>query len=45
MKFVKLLSIGSVSLSHPARGAWIEIGVASLRSHVIPVAPRKGCVD
>ena len=32
-------------LSHPARGAWIEIGMDATISPVMSVAPRKGCVD
>ena len=31
--------------SHPARGAWIEIGPSARWSPRLPVAPRKGCVD
>ena len=31
--------------SHPARGAWIEIGTASAAAQPRAVAPRKGCVD
>ena len=31
--------------SHPARGAWIEIGTVAPERFCSPVAPRKGCVD
>ena len=31
--------------SHPARGAWIEIGQHRRRATARTVAPRKGCVD
>ena len=45
MKFdmVKYLVTGLVS--HPARGAWIEIGYAEVTIKKRHVAPRKGCVD
>ncbi len=33
------------NLSHPARGAWIEIGTTKLTVTPDKVAPRKGCVD
>ena len=32
-------------LSHPARGAWIEIRPAGRGQTPTAVAPRKGCVD
>ena len=31
--------------SHPARGAWIEIGLRGIISLCTNVAPRMGCVD
>ena len=31
--------------SHPARGAWIEIGGGRDDKEDFSVAPRKGCVD
>ena len=31
--------------SHPARGAWIEMGFRFARLFSALVAPRKGCVD
>ena len=31
--------------SHPARGAWIEIGAWRITKEFTGVAPRKGCVD
>ena len=33
------------ALSHPARGAWIEILNALYAGDIPQVAPRKGCVD
>ena len=35
----------SVQKSHPARGAWIEIGRVSCDRATTRVAPRTGCVD
>ena len=35
----------SVSKSHPAWGAWIEMWDKGARGRVIGVAPRMGCVD
>ena len=32
-------------LSHPARGAWIEIVALPIAWSLRTVAPRKGCVD
>ena len=32
-------------MSHPARGAWIEIMPLADEIGLTPVAPRKGCVD
>ena len=32
-------------VSHPARGAWIEIGKEIIMDNLRVVAPRKGCVD
>ena len=32
-------------MSHPARGAWIEIKHISFKRSSSTVAPRKGCVD
>ena len=32
-------------MSHPARGAWIEIRHFSRICAMVLVAPRKGCVD
>ena len=34
-----------VLLSHPSRGAWIEIRVAGEMRSKAPVAPLAGCVD
>lgn len=34
-----------VLLSHPARGAWIEIYDLWELRMIVDVAPRKGCVD
>ena len=32
-------------MSHPARGAWIEIAASAWANSAAPVAPRTGCVD
>ena len=32
-------------MSHPARGAWIEMTVKDIEGQIKVVAPRKGCVD
>ena len=34
-----------LDLSHPARGAWIEINMTIIELTSSNVAPRKGCVD
>ncbi len=34
-----------MGMSHPARGAWIEIAVQYVGHKTLVVAPRKGCVD
>ena len=33
------------ALSHPVRGAWIEIVMAYASFRALTVAPREGCVD
>ena len=33
------------TMSHPARGAWIEIQILMAQTTLAFVAPRKGCVD
>ena len=33
------------AMSHPARGAWIEMTISRSVSMATVVAPRKGCVD
>ena len=33
------------ALSHPSRGAWIEIANAVIEQHTTDVAPLTGCVD
>ena len=45
IEIMKLLLVSSFLRSHPARGAWIEIHRAGCFCGVLPVAPRKGCVD
>ena len=45
MKFDKAAYCPRVILSHPARGAWIEIKALAQRLLNARVAPRKGCVD
>ena len=37
------LSVGD--MSHPARGAWIEMESYKNPAILVKVAPRKGCVD
>ena len=32
-------------MSHPVRGAWIEISMSFQLSGIDSVAPREGCVD
>ena len=32
-------------VSHPVRGAWIEISLVDATKTVLNVAPRQGCVD
>ena len=45
MKWLTIRPAVHASLSHPARGAWIEISrIVSMRFNA-SVAPRKGCVD
>ena len=34
-----------VTVSHPVRGAWIEILISEHAIGVVAVAPREGCVD
>ena len=45
MKYILMRICALYKMSHPARGAWIEIifrfGLDTLKA----VAPRKGCVD
>ena len=31
--------------SHPARGAWIETELVTVKNTIPDVAPREGCVD
>ena len=45
LKFVAILSIIFLHLSHPVRGAWIEIPYVGIEDNVEGVAPRQGCVD
>ena len=45
MKFLWLRVQIAQPVSHPARGAWIEIHLWRLQCVAIQVAPRKGCVD
>ena len=45
MKFVFLSNVAIHAVSHPARGAWIEMYIRESASASVQVAPRKGCVD
>ena len=46
MKSVPMWGDFSVELSHPSRGAWIEIWVrSSIEAGSAGVAPLAGCVD
>ena len=45
MKSLCRIRILAPSVSHPARGAWIEIMVHPTAIITPEVAPRKGCVD
>ena len=45
MKLTQVVTAIAKFLSHPARGAWIEMAMRSMRAASIGVAPRKGCVD
>ena len=45
MKSLLLKTHYTALVSHPARGAWIEMGVAYKLNQYRTVAPRKGCVD
>ena len=45
LKYIYLQSRVKIELSHPARGAWIEMPGISLSQPMPDVAPRKGCVD
>ena len=45
LKFEVLANDEDLAMSHPARGAWIEILSRRLDGLYGIVAPRKGCVD
>ena len=45
MKLTQVVTAIAKFLSHPARGAWIEISVPKGKIYATAVAPRKGCVD
>ena len=45
MKFRDVEDAATPAVSHPARGAWIEIVFAGVYFGARIVAPRKGCVD
>ena len=45
MKYLPAAGDGRPAESHPARGAWIEIGIWRGLRQLGGVAPRKGCVD
>ena len=45
MKSLRRYIANRDDMSHPARGAWIEIDTYSRLPVFEEVAPRKGCVD
>ena len=45
MKFAASFSAFALFLSHPVRGAWIEILDIGGAVNGVLVAPREGCVD
>ena len=45
MKLFQVPELPDILLSHPARGAWIEIFLIRTAAAPRQVAPRKGCVD
>ena len=45
MKLRQAVEGSDADLSHPARGAWIEMLMTPPISLSAKVAPRKGCVD
>ena len=44
MKLTRYLEIAPDDLSHPARGAWVEMAVSPAPGVCNLVAPREGCV-
>ena len=45
MKSAPAANGGGVSVSHPTRGAWIEIRLVYCALWPVGVAPHTGCVD
>ena len=45
LKFSRRIRAINCGMSHPARGAWIEIEMNTDQMAKCMVAPRKGCVD
>ena len=45
MKSSKVMGATHIGVSHPSRGAWIEIAIACLALLSAVVAPLTGCVD
>ena len=45
LKFASLDRFGNSTVSHPSRGAWIEISWAGMVYQTESVAPLAGCVD
>ena len=45
MKYCIVMTPVMAAVSHPARGAWIEMLIAAGTVLAVVVAPRKGCVD
>ena len=45
LKYLPSLCVCAPILSHPSRGAWIEIIFTPPYEAILPVAPLAGCVD
>ena len=45
LKYTKEFTLDDFSVSHPSRGAWIEMDILALRQLHAGVAPLTGCVD
>ena len=45
MKWDKEIIGIKIQMSHPARGAWIDMAALAQGKDYVDVAPRQGCVD